>query len=413
MGTRACRLCHEDRLEEFLDLGFSPPEDAFLQASDLNRPETWYPLSVSVCQQCGFAQLTHVIPLEAKFGAQYVYDTAATPAGVRHFQQFAKDVGDSISLAENDLVVDIGSNTGVLLKAFQEVSRCLVVGVDPAPIVAEIANDQGIRTYVEPFSPLVAERINREHGLAKLVTGTNVFAHIDDLDAVMDGIDSLLDPQGVFVFESPHFLRLVENLEYDTIYHGHVSYISLKPLIEFFRRFGMEVFNVVEPPIHGGSIRVFIGRRGKNRVAGIVSTLIGQEESAKIHQLSYLRDWAKEVAEHRQALRKLLLSLKLQGKRIVGVGAPAKSTTLLTYAQIGTEVLDYVTDANPLKVGRFTPGQHIPIKSDDFFLEDRPDYALVLAWNFGREIMAKLAAYQKSGGKFVVPIPKPRIVKGI
>ena len=406
-----CRLCKSKKLVEYLDLGYSPTEDSFLSAEDLQTPEIWFPLRVSVCSDCGFSQLSYVAPLKAKFGSKYIYDTGATLSGVKHYNQFAKDVAKVLSIEKDDLVIDIGSNTGVLLQAFKDASGCKVIGVDPAPIVAEIANKKEIKTYVLPFGAESAERIEKKEGKAKLITGTNVFAHIDDLHDVMRGVKKLLHRDGVFVFESPHFLNLVKKMEYDTIYAGHCSYIAITPLVKFFAKFGMEIFDIVETKIHGGSIRVFIGKTGKHKIEKIVKDVVKREKEAKILEPKYLTLWAKKVKKNASELSKLLWSLKFKGKRIVGIGAPAKGTTLLIYSQIGTQVIDYLTDANPLKIGKFSPGMHIPIKSDEYFLKDNPDYALILPWNFAEPIMEKLAEFKKRGGKFIVPVPYPKIVK--
>lgn len=407
----ACRLCKSKKLEEFLDLGFSPTEDSFLSKEDLSDPEVWFPLRVSTCLDCGFAQLSYVAPLEAKFGAKYIYDTGATPTGVKHYNQFAKDVADTLKIEKKDLVIDIGSNTGVLLQAFKDACGCKVLGVDPAPIVAKIANEKGIKTYVLPFGKESAEKIVKKEGKAKLITGTNVFAHIDDLHDVMNGVKKLLAKDGVFIFESPHFLNLIKKMEYDTIYAGHCSYISIKPLVKFFAKFEMEIFDIVETDIHGGSIRVFIGKKGSHKVSKIVKEIVVREVSAQIQEIEFLKEWAKKIYKNSKDLSELLWSLKLKGKRIVGIGAPAKGTTLLVFSQIGTGVLDYLTDANPLKLGKFSPGLHIPIKSDEEFMKDKVDYALILPWNFSKPIMEKLAEFKRKGGKFIIPVPYPKIVK--
>lgn len=406
-----CRLCQSQKLEEFLDLKFSPAEDSFLTKEDLSEPEVWYPLRVNLCLDCGFAQLAYVAPLEAKFGKKYVYDTGATPSGVRYYQAFAKEVSERFDIKKEDLVLDIGSNTGVLLEGFKVACGCKVIGVDPAPVVAKIANKKGVKTYAKPWGEKLAKQIAVKHGQAKLITGTNVFAHIPDLVDVVKGAKELLAKDGVFIFESPHFLNLIKNFEYDTIYAGHCSYIAVKPLVKFFERFGLEIFDIVKTQIHGGSIRVFVGQKGKFQKTKSVQEIINAEEKAKIFDAGYLKKWAKKVEKNGRELSNLLWSLKLKGKRIVGIGAAAKGTTLLCYSNIGREVLDYLTDANPLKIGKFTPGLHIPIKSDEDFLRDKVDYALILPWNFAEPIMEKLKDFKKKGGKFIIPVPYPKIIK--
>ena len=405
-----CRLCQNVKLKKFLDLGFSPPEDAFLSKEDLTKSETWYPLTVNICINCGFSQLGYIAPLEAKFGDRYIYDTAATPAGLQYYNKFAKEVTQKLLLTNNDFVIDIGSNTGVLLEAFNKYSGCETLGIDPAPIVARIAQKKGIKTIVKPFTEQLAKDILKSKGSVRLITGTNVFAHIDDLIDVMKGINKLLHDKGVFIFESPHFLHLVKNYEYDTIYHGHASYITINPLIPFLKRFGMEIFDIKETDIHGGSIRVFIDRQGQHKIENNVQRIINKEKQAGILKYSYLLKWSKRVELNQKKLIKLLLNLKLKDKRIVGIGAPAKSTTLLTSCQIGTSIIDYVTDRNKMKIGKFTPGTHIPIRSDKYLLSDMPDYAIILPWNFAPQIINNLKKYIQKGGKFILPNPTPKIL---
>lgn len=406
-----CRLCESSKLKKYLDLGYSPAEDAFLSKEDLSKPEVWYPLTVMVCGDCGFSQLGFVAPLEAKFGDKYVYDTAATPAGFTYYNVFAKEVSQELALHDKSFVIDIGSNTGVLLEAFNKYSQCKILGVDPAPIVARMAQKKGVDTIIKPFTAQLAKKIRTSKGRATLITGTNVFAHIDDLSDIMKGINILLKDEGIFIFESPHFLRLVNNYEYDTIYHGHASYISITPLVKFLNKFGMEIIRVKETSIHGGSIRVSIARKGQYKISNTVKKVIHEEKKAGILKYSYLIKWSQKVKSNQDTLVNLLLKLKLQGKRIVGVGAPAKSTTLLTSCQIGTSILDYVTDKNILKIGKYTPGMHIPIYSDEHLLSDMPDYAIILPWNFASQIIDNLQLYMKKGGKFIIPNPVPKIIK--
>jgi hypothetical protein len=285
-----------------------------------------------------------------------------------------------------------------------------VQGVDPTPRMTAIAIKNGIDTITEGWSPEVAKRVLSEKGKAAVITGTNVFAHIDDLDAVMQGVDTLLDAKGVFVTESPYLVDFLEKLEYDTIYHQHLSYFSIAPLQKFFARFGMALINVQKTNYHGGSVRVFVARNGAYPADPVVEKMIAEEKARKIHSFERMEQFAKDVFAQRVILNTMLVNLKQEGKTIVGVGAPAKGSTLLNFCGITSALVDFVTEKNPLKIGRFTPGTHIPIKTDDELLKTQPDYALILAWNFAPEIMKNLQAYKAKGGKFIIPIPSPTIV---
>jgi hypothetical protein len=273
-----------------------------------------------------------------------------------------------------------------------------------------IAIAQGIETIVECFSPEVALRIVAEKGKASVITGTNVVAHIDDLDAFMEGVDILLDERGVLVIEAPYLSDLIEHTEYDTIYHQHLSYFAITPLQRFFKKFGMDLFDVRRTTIHGGSIRMFVARAGTQQMQPSVEELVTKEAKDGLLSTARMAAFADSVAEQRKALLRLLVDLRDQDHTVAGIGAPAKGSTLLNYCGINTSLLSFTTEKNLWKVGRFMPGVRIPILSDAHLLAEQPDYALVLPWNFAPEIMKNLDAYRKKGGKFIVPIPTPVIV---
>jgi SAM-dependent methyltransferase len=285
-----------------------------------------------------------------------------------------------------------------------------VYGVDPAPNIVEKARARGIDTICDFLSVHTAKRIVAEKGQAAIVTGTNVFAHVGDLAALMEAIDDLLAPRGVLIIEAPYFANLLTYTEYDTIYHEHLSYLSLKPLTKFLARFEMEVFDVKQVEIHGGSFRVFVARKGTRPISPEVPRLLAQEEETGVHDRRTLDAFARAVQQNRRDLVWLLHRIKAEGKRIVGVSAPAKGMTLLNYCKIDGGILDFITEKAELKIGRYTPGTHIKVVPDAQLLEARPDYALLLAWNFADEIMANLSAYREAGGRFIIPIPTPRIV---
>jgi SAM-dependent methyltransferase len=333
-----------------------------------------------------------------------------TKMGQRHWAEFARTAQEMLSLGANDLVVDIGSNVGVLLEAFRQ-NGTRILGVDPASNIVRIAERRGVETLNEFFGLDVARQIVSQRGQASLITATNVFAHVDDLGAFMRAVDLLLNERGVFIFEAPYLVNLIKQLEYDTIYHEHLSYLSVKPLLPFLRRFGMAVFDIQQRDIHGGSFRVFVAREGRMAIAPVIDELLAGEERMGLYTPKVLKAFAGAVEQNRQDLLWLLRRLKREGKRLAGVSAPAKGMTLLNYCRIGTETLDFVSEKSTLKIGRFTPGTHIPVLSDDELIRRAPDYVLLLAWNFAEEIMSNLNAYVAKGGRFIVPIPAPRLVE--
>jgi len=288
-----------------------------------------------------------------------------------------------------------------------------VLGVDPAANIAAIANHRGIPTVPALLARAVADEITAEHGRASVVTATNVFAHVDDLDALVESVDRLLAPEGIFVIEAPYLVNLIARLEYDTVYHEHLSYLSIKPLIPFFAKFGLRIFDVLEVDIHGGSCRIFVDRGQRPVREDVIAGLLERERSEGVYDLERLGAFAAEVEANREALTQLLAEFRAEGKRVAAVSAPAKGMTLLNYCRIGPETLDYVTEKSTLKIGRYTPGMHIRVTGDDELIADVPDYALLLAWNFADEIMENLREYGERGGRFVIPIPAPHVVAGM
>ncbi len=407
--AQTCRMCKGSRLTRFLDLGFTPPADSFLRREQLAEPETHYPLQVYLCEDCGLSQLGFVVSPEILYRHDYPYEASITRTGQEHWAEFAAGVAKRFGHPRGSLAVDIGSNVGVLLSELAT-RGYRILGIDPASNIVRLAERRGVETLDELFSPEVAKQVVRSKGHAAVITATNVFAHIDDLDSLMAGVDALLEPSGVFVIEAPSFINLLEKCEYDTIYHEHLSYLSVGPLARFFEHAGFELFDVLERDIHGGSIRVFVGRPGTHAVEPAVRAAIAREIDLGARDLGRLAQFASAVEENRAELTRLLHQLRRDGKRIAGVGAPAKGMTLLNYCRIGPELLDFVTEKSTLKIGRFTPGTHIPVASDDELLARRPDFGLLLAWNFAEEIMRNLRAYREGGGRFIIPIPHPRVV---
>ncbi|MEK7629884.1 MAG: class I SAM-dependent methyltransferase [Patescibacteria group bacterium] len=404
-----CRFCKSIKLIPYLDLGFTPHSDHFPTQEELKESETSYPLVVVFCGKCGLSQLSYTVDPREMYQKDYLYQSSVTKTGVEHYNNFAQSVTKKLNLGKKDLVVDVGSNVGVLLQGFKTAGT-KILGVDPAPNIARIANKRGIRTIPDFFTPKVAKDVVKKYGKAKVIVGTNVFAHVFNHHEFVKAVKILMQNNGVFIFESPHFSNLMENLEYDTVYHQHLLYLSLKPVIQFFKNYKMEVFDVETKKIHGGSFRVFIGKNSIHPINKTVRAMLKMELKDNIHSLPKLKIFAKLVANHRVELKNLLRDLKRKNKSIAIVSTPAKGMTLLNYCRIGPELIDFATEKSELKINRFTPGTHIPILPDSELLKRQPDYALLLAWNFAPEIMKNLSDYKKRGGKFIVPIPKPSII---
>jgi 2-polyprenyl-3-methyl-5-hydroxy-6-metoxy-1,4-benzoquinol methylase len=404
-----CRLCKSKDLFNFLDLGYHPPSDEFKDYKKLNQPTLYFPLKVCSCNNCGFKQLNFVVDSAHLYQNEYPYESSLTKSGQAHYYDFAKSTVSRFKLRDKDLIIDIGSNIGVLLKGFKKF-KMSVMGVDPAKNISRIANSRGIKTYNGFFDNKFVNFLKKKNKKAQIITGTNVFAHIDDLDSFLKNVKRIINKNGVLIIESPHFLHLLKDLEYDTIYHEHLSYILIKPLIPFLKKFNLEIFDVVKKDIHGGSIRIFISTKGTYKIESNVKKICADEIRNKLYSKDVLINFSKKVRENRFNLINFLNKLKKNGKKIVAISAPAKGMTLLNYSKIDRDYLDFVTDKSYLKINKFTPGSNIPVYDDREILKSKPDYALLLAWNFSKEIINNNIKFLKDGGKFIIPIPKIKII---
>ncbi len=402
-------MCKSENLYVFLDLGHTPPADDFRYESDTDQPIVYFPLKVAQCEICGLTQLTHVVDPSLLFQCDYPYESSTTKTGKIHWDNYASDVKGKGFFYDGDLVVDIGSNVGTLLESFAS-QGAKVQGIDPAPNIVEIANKNGVDTICSFINMEAAKQVVSSKGKAKVVTGTNVFAHVDNLDEFVSSVQHMLDEDGVFVFESPYFVNLLRENQYDTVYHEHLSYISIRPLVDFFEKFGLEIFDVVESKIHGGSIRVYVGYKGAHVVSEELGRLLTHESEMKVYDKDTLDDFSQRVIKNRKDLRVLVDGLLAEGNKLAAVSAPAKGMTLLNYCGINKDDLMFVTEKSKLKTGRYTPGTHIPVVDDDVLLDKMPDFVIILAWNFAAEIMENLSEYKNRGGKFIVPIPTPVII---
>jgi len=404
-----CKLCNSTNLELFLDLGLIPLVDRFLSKEELKEEEKFYPLNVHLCKDCGLAQLGYVVPAEELYNENYAYESGTTKKRRENYQEFAEYVCKKFNLVPGSFIVDIGSNVGILLDSFKSLGM-KVLGIDASPNVVKIANSKGIETFEGFFDEKIVKKIISSKQKAKVITATNLFAHIQNYFYFTKSLKNLLSDDGIFIFQVPHFLQLIKNLEYDTIYHEHISYFSLKPLIQFFERFDMELFDVMETDIDGGSIRCFVRKTKENKISSNLKNLLRIEDEERIYSIDRLKEFSNNVKKQKEELTKLLVSLKNDNKKIVGLSAPAKGMTLLNYCKIDNLFLNYITEKSSLKIGKFTPGTHILVEPDQKLLDDKPDYALILAWNFAEEIMKNLEDYHKEGRKFIIPIPHPKII---
>lgn len=400
-----CRVCGEDALYPFLDLGAMPPSNGFLVSPD--ERERAFPLEVVFCEDCNHVQLQHTVDREFLFSEYHYFSSASEPLH-EHFAAYA-DAVESRYLDSGDFVVEIGSNDGVLLRQFGDTISTL--GVDPAENVAEAAREHGVETITELFSPGVAEHIRTEYGTADVVCANNVVGHIDDLHGLMRGIDAVLAPDGTFVVEVPYLIDLLSNHQFDTIYHEHISYFSVRALERLVEQFDMRIVDLDRIDVHGGTIRAHIQRQSAGRDAGrAVSDLTNLELAMGLHERDTYDDFRNRVERTRSRINTLLDRLKGDDVSIVGYGAPAKGNVLLNYCDIGPGTLEYLLDTTPKKQGTVSPGMNIPVRSPDVFYEDPPEYALLLAWNYKSAILEKETQYRDGGGRFIVPIPYVDIV---
>ena len=393
-----------------LSLGTTPLANSYLLEEQLNDEEPSVPLEVYFCEDCGLVQLLHVVSAETLF-RYYLYVPSASDTLQQHFGGLAADLADVARLEQGDLVVEIASNDGLLLKQIRSLGYT-TLGVEPASnIAAKAREEEGLDVIDEFFDFALAQRIREERGPASAIVGTNVLAHVDEVRDFLRGVEHLLADDGVVCIEAPHLLDLVEKCEFDTVYHEHLSYFSLQALITLYESVGLTIFKVRQVPIHGGSLRFFAAKTGTREPDDdSVQRVLQLEKEHGLDRLETYQAFAESVEGVRRDLRELVSSLKSDGKRIAGYGAAAKGMTMLSYCGLGTETLDYVIDRSPYKQGRYTPGSHLPILPPEKLITDPPDYLLILAWNFADEIMAQQDAYKQAGGRFILPVPTPRVV---
>lgn len=403
-----CRACGSLKLERFLDLGELPLANAFVSLSDKYQPALTVPLEVYCCCDCSLVQLRHVVDPDRIF-SHYLYRSGTNATIFDHNERLAAQVIQKLKLASEDLVVEVASNDGSLLSCFRQ-RGLRVLGVDPARNIAELARLAGVETWPEFFDQRVAERIRQEKGLARVVIANNVLAHVDEPVDFLAACHAALAPGGFVVIEVPYLVEMLEHLEYDTIYHEHLCYFSVTALVRLLERAGLHLHRVERIPIHGGSLRLWTSVSQPDGKDDLVQMLLTQERACGLDRLEPYLEFAHRVGQNRRRLTGLLADLKAQGKTVAGYGAPAKGTILLSYCGLTTEQIPYTVDRSELKVGKLTPGSHIPILPVETIFQRQPDFVLILAWNFAEEIMEFLRPYRARGGRFILPIPEPKIL---
>ncbi len=406
-----CRFCGSELEHTVVDLGVSPLVQSFLTLEQLNQMEPFYPLRVFVCEKCFLVQLREFVAPENIFG-DYLYFASYSDTWLAHAKRYTDEMVRRFAIDGNSLVVEIASNDGYLLQYFVE-KRVPVLGVEPAANVAAVAVQKGIPSLVKFFSSATARELVAAEKRADLLLGNNVLAHVPDINDFVDGMKILLKPQGLITMEFPHLMRLMEENQFDTIYHEHFSYFSFLTVEKIFAAHGLTLFDVEELPTHGGSLRIFARHKEDNSkpVGARVTELRAREESRGYARLETYARFAEQVKETKRKLLEFLIQAKRDGKKIAAYGAAAKGNTLLNYCAIRTDFLDYTVDRSPHKQGRFLPGTHIPVYSPDQIRKTRPDYLLILPWNLKDEIIQQNAYIRDWGGQFVVPIPEVTIYK--
>ena len=407
--TEHCLVCNHNRLHKFLDFGDNALANSYLRKSELNKPELKVPLRVYYCPKCHLVQLIDIVDRKLVFD-DYAYFSSTSPQLVDHFEDFAEEIYERFPKQATELTIEIGSNDGVLLKHFQNLGA-RILGVDPARNIARIAQKNGIETLPVFFNEAVAEKIRKKYGMAGIITANNVLAHTDEIHSIIAGVKKLLAPDGIFVFEVQYIGDLIAKCAFDNIYHEHICYYSLAPLIKLLNKWGLKAFDIQFVDTHGGSLRIYAAHDSENfKIRRSITKLVRQEKRRGLYELETYKNFSIRPQTIRKDLVSLVKKLKKQNKTIAGYGASAKGTSLLQFCRIGPNVIDYIVDNAPSKQNKFTPGSHIPIYAPETLKARIPDYVLLLAWNYADSIMKNEDWLKQIGTKFIVPIPSVIVV---
>jgi SAM-dependent methyltransferase len=406
-AAAACRSCGRAGLVPVLDLGETPLADRLLTSEQLAQPEPRFPLEVAFCPECSLMQILETVPPEQVFDAEYPYYSSFSPYLLEHSRENALELIGMRGLGAESLVVELASNDGYLLKNYVE-QGIPVLGIDPVPGPAAAAVAVGVPTMQEFFTRELAAQLAGARRQADVIHANNVLAHVADTNGFVAGIATLLKDDGVAVIEFPYVRDLIDHCEFDTIYHEHLCYFSVTSVDHLLRRHGLYLNDVRRLPIHGGSLRLYVEKR--EQVGPAVHGLLGEELKLGLDRPDYYLDFSHRVEKLKHDLLGLLRGLKGKGQRLAAYGAAAKGATLINYVGVGTDLVEFVVDRNVHKQGLHMPGQHLPILSPEELMTRKPDAVLMLSWNFADEILRQQAAYREQGGRFVIPVPEPRVV---
>lgn len=405
MDNRVCRFCGKPLRHLFADLGVTPVANAYV-SDDNAMGEKNYPLRVHVCEGCRLVQAETYETPENIF-SEYAYFSSMSGAWLEHCAQYCREMEQRLHLDRDSFVVEVASNDGYLLKNFVQ-RQIPVLGVEPAENVAAAARGKGVPTLCEFFGEQSARKITAEYGRADLVIGNNVLAHVPDLHDFIRGLAIVLDEEGVLTMEFPHLLKLIQDCQFDTIYHEHFYYYSLLAVQKIFAHFGLTVFDVEELPTHGGSLRIYARHSDGKEVSPAVERVLNKERAAHLDGMSAYEDFSRRVCQVKRDALSYLIGAKNAGKRIAAFGAPAKGNTFLNYCGIGRDFIDFTVDDTPYKQGLFLPGSRIPIYPREKLLAEKPDIVLILPWNWAEEIAGQLGSVRQYGGEIVTLIPEVR-----
>lgn len=401
-----CRFCQTPLQHVFIDLFNSPASNSFLQKEELNEPEVFFPLKVYTCHQCFLVQVDEYKKSDAIFDSNYVYFSSYSTSWLAHEKAYTEKMISRFELDNASQVVEIASNDGYLLQYFHQ-QNIPVLGIEPTANTAEVAIGKGIETITEFFGVQLAQQLVVKGIKAKLLLGNNVLAHVPDIVDFVSGMKILLAPDGIITMEFPHLMQLVDNNQFDTIYHEHFSYLSFYTVKQIFEAAGLEMFDVEELLTHGGSLRIYV-KHPKNTVLAVeenVAQMIARETAKGMATVDYYNGFQQKAFQVKTDVLHFLLEQKMMRKSVAGYGAAAKGNTLMNFCGIKSDLIDYVVDANPHKQNKFLPGSHIPVVNEDYLMEARPDFVIIFPWNLKTEISEQLSYIRDWGGKFVVPIP--------
>jgi hypothetical protein len=406
-----CRFCKTELEHVFIDLLNSPASNSFLTKEQLNEPEVFYPLKVYTCSNCFLVQIDEYKKSDAIFNSEYVYYSSYSTSWLAHAREYVEMMTQRFHLNESSRVIEIASNDGYLLQYFKQ-KDIPVLGIEPTANTAKVAEEKGIESVIDFFGVRLAEILAAKGIQADLLLGNNVLAHVPDINDFVGGMKIILKPQGIITMEFPHLLQLVENNQFDTIYHEHFSYLSFHTVKETFEAHGLKLFDVDELTTHGGSLRIYANHKEDNSksISSNVDDLLKKEEDKGMLNLSYYNNFQQKALNVKLALVSFLIKQKKEGKKVAAYGAAAKGNTLLNYCGIKNDLIDFVVDANPHKQNKWLPSSHIPVVNEEYLKQTKPDYIIILPWNLKDEITKQLAYVREWSAQFVIPIPELQVL---